>query len=192
MDVSIMELLHKVTAVELLVATVLVIAVLIVLNSQKDKIKKGLNKWRKTKNEQEDFVDMVYSLKDSIESLQDTMKTYQQNRESDRETSRRIREEMYEVIRAQADGLKELKQITLEIQEKNSKTKRAEIKEKIERMYRECHPSMSCTSMQYETLRELIVEYEEHGGKNSFVHSIVEPEMINWKRVTSLSGNEEE
>ena len=36
-------------------------------------------------------------------------------------------------------------------------------------------------SMEKEALEGLIKQYEEHGGKNSFVHSIVEPEMQKWK-----------
>ena len=75
------------------------------------------------------------------------------------------------------------------MQERNSKTKRAEIKEKIERIYRECHPSMTCTDMALETLKELIEEYEVHGGINSFVHSTVEPEMYEWKVIKKIRGD---
>ena len=73
------------------------------------------------------------------------------------------------------------------MEERNSKTKRAEIKEKIERIYRECHPAMMCTDMQLEALKDLIEEYEEHGGVNSFVHSKVEPEMFEWQVIEMIS-----
>jgi hypothetical protein len=45
---------------------------------------------------------------------------------------------------------------------------------------------MTCTDMAFETLRDLIEEYEAHGGVNSFVHSVVEQEMHNWKRVSRI------
>ena len=35
--------------------------------------------------------------------------------------------------------------------------------------------------MEKESLEGLISQYEAHGGKNSFVHSVVEPEMQTWK-----------
>ena len=76
-----------------------------------------------------------------------------------------------------------LKQEIINVHEKDSKTKRAEIKEKIERIYGECHPAMTCTDMQFEVLKELIEEYEEHGGVNSFVHTTVEPEMHTWNKI---------
>ena len=46
---------------------------------------------------------------------------------------------------------------------------RSVLKEKIERIYRECSPTQTCTDMALETLRELIEEYEEHGGTNSHI-----------------------
>ena len=45
---------------------------------------------------------------------------------------------------------------------------------------------MTCTDMQLETLRELIDEYEVHGGVNSFVHSTVEPEMVTWNKILRI------
>ena len=35
-------------------------------------------------------------------------------------------------------------------------------------------------------VKELIEEYEEHGGTNSFVHSTVEPEMYVWQKITNI------
>ena len=37
--------------------------------------------------------------------------------------------------------------------------------------------------MAKEALEGLIRQYESHGGSNSFVHSIVEPEIQTWKLV---------
>ena len=50
-----------------------------------------------------------------------------------------------------------------------------------ERKYSEEQPIPYWNHMEKESLEGLIKQYEEHGGKNSFVHSIVEPEMQKWK-----------
>ena len=192
MDKSIMELLSEVSGADLLIAILLIVAVCILIITQKGKISKALNKWRKDKNEEEDFTSLVYALRDSVKSLKNTMEQYEKNREHDREDSRKIRKEMYEVMDKQSEGINKLTEIVVKMQEKNSKTKRAEIKEKIERIYRECHPHMRCTDMAFETLKELIEEYEAHGGINSFVHSTVEPEMYEWKIVKKIRGESNE
>lgn len=187
---SIMELLEKVSALDLLFAVILVVVLSITLATQKKKINKWLNKWRKDKNEEEDFHSLVYSLRDSVKELSDRVEKQQKDRDDEllkyRDDSRKIREKIYESMNKQSEGLKELTKTVLQIQEKNSKTKRAEIKEKIERIYRECSPTQTCTDMAFETLRDLIEEYEEHGGDNSFVHSTVQKEMYKWKQVSEV------
>lgn len=67
--------------------------------------------------------------------------------------------------------------------------KLAEYKDKIgdsyryytERKYSEENPIPYWNHMEKESLEGLISQYEAHGGKNSFVHSVVEPEMQKWK-----------
>ena len=185
-----MELLEKVSAVDLLYAIILIIALTVLFATQKKKITKWMNKWRKDKNEEEDFHSLVFSLKDSIEELGKKVDQNQKNRDAEllkyREDSKKIRDEMYKEMREHSKGIENLKETVLQIQEKNSKTKRAEIKEKIERIYRECSPTQTCTDMAFETLRDLIEEYEEHGGDNSFVHSTVQKEMYKWKQVSEV------
>ena len=51
---------------------------------------------------------------------------------------------------------------------------------------------MICTDMQFETLMDLIEEYEEHGGVNSFVHNVVQPEMHVWNKISRISNIKEE
>jgi chromosome segregation ATPase len=170
----------------LIFAIALIVVIVVILISQKKKISKWMNRWRKNKNDEENFNQLVYDLKDSVDKLKETVGQFQENREHDRNDSRRIRKEMYDVMNKQSDSINNLTNIVVEMQKKNSKTKRAEIKEKIERIYRECHPSMTCTDMALETLKELIEEYEAHGGINSFVHSTVEPEMYEWKVIKKI------
>ena len=181
MDSSLLELLHKVTLMDLIWALVLIAVIVGVIVSQKKNISKVLNKWRKNKNNEEDFTKLVYDLKKSVDDLKKEVSTYKDNRIHDREDSKEIQKQIYKDINKQSEGIMELKEIIVKMQEKNSKTKRAEIKEKIERIYRECNPTMSCTPTQLETLKELIEEYEAHGGNNSFVHTLVEPEMYGWE-----------
>ena len=190
MNKSIMELLEEISGVDLLLTLFLIIALIVLFLTQKEKFIKQLNKWRKTQNEEDNFHNLVYSMKDSIENLSKVVKQNQENRDKEllryRDDSRKIREEMYKVMDSQSQSIDNITKVLAEMRESDSKTKRAEIKEKIERIYRECHPSMSCTDMQFEVLKELIEEYEEHGGINSFVHSTVEPEMYKWKTLKHI------
>lgn len=188
MNESLLGILQKVTLLDLLWAVFLISILLGALLSQKKRIVKVLNKWRKTKNEEEDFYTLVYDLKDSLQDVKQTMDNYQANREHDRNDSIRIRNEIYKEIGKQSSSIDNLTKIVVKMEEKNSKTKRAEIKAKIEGIYRECHPAMTCTDMALETLKELIEEYEAHGGDNSFVHSTVEPEMYEWKIINKIRG----
>ena len=181
MNNSLMDLLTEITVYDLILTLSLLSIGVAVLASQKSKISKWLDKWRKNKNEEEDFNNLVYGLRDSVTELKKAVEQFQVNREHDRDDSRKIRSEMYGVMNKQSESIKNLTDIVVKMQEKNSKTQRAELKEKIERIYSECHPAMTCTDMQLETLKELIEEYEEHGGNNSFIHTVVEPEMYTWK-----------
>jgi flagellar biogenesis protein FliO len=200
MDKSILELAQEVTGVQFIMALLFIIALIVLAMTQKQKLLKYLNKWRKTKNEEEDFHALVYGLKNSMIELGKKIEENRTERENerthDREDSRKIREEMYKVmnrqsaqIEKQSEQIEELKNITLGIQKKNSETKRAEIKEKIERIYRECHPAMTCTDMQLETLKELIDQYEKHEGDNSFVHSTVQKEMYSWHVINEIKSS---
>lgn len=67
--------------------------------------------------------------------------------------------------------------------------KLAEYKDKVgqsyryykQRKYSDKEPIPYWNHMEKEALEGLIAQYEAHGGKNSFVHSVVEPEMQTWK-----------
>lgn len=190
MNKSIIELLERVSGADLLFTILLIIALAILLITQKQKISNLLNKWRKNKNDEEDFHSLVYEMKNSIETLSKVVKQNQENRDKEllqyRDDSRKIRDKMYEVMNRQSESIEKLKETVLEIQRINSETTKAEIKERIERIYRECTHEQACTEMQLEALRDLIVEYERHGGDNSFVHSIVEKEMYHWDVVNEV------
>lgn len=69
--------------------------------------------------------------------------------------------------------------------------KLAEYKDKVGDSYRyykarnfsDKEPVPYWNHMEKEALEGLIKQYEVHGGSNSFVHSIVEPEMQTWKLI---------
>ena len=65
---------------------------------------------------------------------------------------------------------------------KENKRVQAEIKDKIAQSYRRYHLSQKITDMEFEALEVLIETYENYGGKNSFVHSVVQKEMYEWER----------
>ena len=179
MDSSLLELLQEITLYDLILTISLIILFIGIIISQKNKISKHLNKWRKTKNEDEDFHKLVYDLRDTVGQ-------FQKNRENDREVSRRIRTEIYEVINKQSESIDTLIAFMKEEQKRKAKTKRAEIKASIERLWWECHPTKTCTETQFEVLKDLIEEYEEYGGENSFIHTNVEPEMYEWEKIKNI------
>ena len=82
-----------------------------------------------------------------------------------------------------------LSESILEMRKIQDEDKLAEYKDKIGQSYRYYHerkysndnPVPYLNHMEREALEGLIEQYEAHGGKNSFVHSVVEPEMQIWK-----------
>lgn len=66
-------------------------------------------------------------------------------------------------------------------EEKQNKRVQSEIKERIAQSYRRYNISKKISSMELEALEDLIVTYENYGGENSFVHSVVQTEMYTWK-----------
>lgn len=161
MDKPILELLDEVSGVDLIFAILLIVVVIVFFLTQKAKVTKQLNRWREEKNAEEDCHTLVLGMKNTIDTLSKEMEK-------------------------QSEAIAELKTTVLQIQEKNSETKRAEIKEKIERIYRECTNEQVCTETQFESLKDLIVQYEKHGGDNSFVHTTVQPEMYKWQIVKEV------
>lgn len=81
-----------------------------------------------------------------------------------------------------ADAIQKMKEI-------QDKDKLSEYKDRIgqsyryysERKYSDANPIPYWNNMERDTMRGLIEQYEAHGGKNSFVHTVVEPEMQKWK-----------
>lgn len=125
---------------------------------------------------------------------------YCQNRINDRNQSLKIQEQLTKSIQEINDKLDKMKYDTdmrflenqkqlQETREKTDKRTRAEMKDKISRAYRYYHAKKTWNYMEKEALLDLIEEYEAAGGKNSFVHSVVVPEMCLWEEITEFEGD---
>ena len=133
-------------------------------------------------------------IKESIDDLKKQMKEYSDNRVSDRKQSFAIQKELTEAqgkisksVGRIFDKVATLKEDTdrrfEESEAKQNRRVQAEIKDKIAQLYRRYHSTSTIKAIELESLKDLIRTYEEHGGENSFVHSLVEKEMYTWKVV---------
>ena len=69
----------------------------------------------------------------------------------------------------------------IEMQSRSDASERARLKDRIAQAYRYYHEKKEWTQMDKDAFNDLIKSYELAGGKNSFVHSICEPESCTWK-----------
>ena len=122
------------------------------------------------------------------------MKQYSENRIQDRQQSLQIQKELTDSIANISKKLDQMQCITNErfqrSEQKNNKRIRAELKDKISQSYRYYHALGKINDMELEALEDLIEEYEEADGENSFVHSVVQKEMYAWNKCdTKLAKN---
>lgn len=68
-------------------------------------------------------------------------------------------------------------------QQRSNERVQAEMKDRIGQLYRYYHTTGKISDMELEALKDLITSYENHGGENSFVHTIVQPEMYTWEKI---------
>ena len=90
--------------------------------------------------------------------------------------------ELHQEIKEISKSVKDLLRRVDQSEEKQNKRVQAETKDKLAQLYRRCNASKSISKMQLEALEDLIKTYEDHGGENSFVHSVVQKEMYTWKQ----------
>ena len=151
-----------------------------------------------------EFFDDLYNRKKNKEEILQTIKdnqsniqTLMENRMRDREQSLTIQKELTdaqnklsESISDIAKKLDDMKHDTderfMESERKNNKRIRAELKDKISQSYRYYHEFGKINDMELEALEDLIEEYEEADGKNSFVHSVVQKEMYTWEKINRM------
>lgn len=133
----------------------------------------------------------------TIKDNQVDIKTIMENRIHDREQSFSIQKELTdaqnklsESIASISRKIDEMQHNTderfMESERKNNKRIRAELKDKISQSYRYYHSLGRINDMELEALEDLIEEYEEAEGKNSFVHSVVQKEMYTWEKIDRM------
>lgn len=130
-------------------------------------------KWMRKKN---DDHDLLINTSDKILHLE-------RQREVDVTESilhdQAIRDDLTKV----SDAVNKISQKLDEMESKNDLSEMARLKDRIAQSYRYYSSAKQWTKMEEEAFRELIMDYESHGGKNSFVHTICEPESYTWKTI---------
>ena len=145
----------------------------------------------------------LYSRKKNKEELLQTIKdnrsdikTIMENRIRDREqflsiqkeltnAQNKLSESLSDISRKIDDMQRNTDERFTESERRNNKRIRAELKDKISQSYRYYHSLGKITDMELDALEDLIEEYEEAEGKNSFVHSVVQKEMYTWEKSTA-------
>ena len=186
MNKNLFTLLNTIKLVDVVATVALFLLIVGILITQKNKIKAILESWRKKRNFEDTIIESIKGLEESDRRLQDNIDKVWNTMEMARDTSKEIRSEMYSDIKGISNNLKDVNEKLDIMERKNNLSKQAELKEKIEKLYRECHAHMVCTDTALETLKDLIADYERLGGKNSFVHSLVQPEMYTWDKIETI------
>ena len=158
---------------ELLVATSKNLAL---LQEKHDKDECGLETALET------FMDEV---RESFDHVDKKIEGFYDNQLKYRGQSLEIQKEWTNKIDGVFDRLKEMQKQTDErfaiSEEKTNKRVQSDIKERIAQSYRRYNISKKITRMELEALEDLIDTYENYGGTNSFIHSVVQKEMYTWE-----------
>lgn len=134
------------------------------------------------KKHKDDTAEIHQEIKDFMAEIKGQMKQYSDNRVSDRAQSFRIQKELVDAQEKISESVKDILRRVDQSEEKQNKRVQAEIKDKIAQLYRRYNATKTISKMQLEALEDLITTYEDHGGENSFVHSVVQKEMYTWKQ----------
>lgn len=152
---------------------------------------------RLKKHEHELLVETANELKRLSEKHKEDMDSFLNNRIHDREQSFSIQKELItsqenisKLINSLEKKLTEMQDNTdkrfKENEEKENRRVQAELKDKIGQSYRYYHEVKKINDIEMETLEGLIKTYEDYGGKNSFVHSLVQKEMYTWEHIDKI------
>lgn len=186
---KITDLLDKLDSVSAMAVVVVILLIFFVLGwglSKRNDITDLWNSWQQSRKRKDELLNMLL---DDHERMQ----KYEDARKSDRSQSFEIQKQLIDANKDLANQLADLShkidenqkktdERFLQSEEKNNKRVRAELKDKIGRTYRYHHETQKINDMEFEALKDLIEEYEDHGGTNSFVHETVQPEMYVWER----------
>lgn len=152
---------------------------------QEEEIKRSIDKDEELRKE-------IKKLSSVVAETQTNIATFADNRVKDRAQSFQIQKELVDAQKQISDSVssieKKIDRMKVDTderfkasEEKHDARVRAELKDKIGNLYRIYHNRGQITQMEFEALEDLIKAYEDANGRNSFVHSIVEPELYCWK-----------
>ena len=152
---------------------------------------------RLKKQEHELLIETANELKRLSEKHKEDMDSFSNNRIHDREQSFSIQKELItsqenisKLINSLEKKLTEMQDNTdkrfKENEEKENRRVQAELKDKIGQSYRYYHEVKKINDIEMETLEGLIKTYEDYGGKNSFVHSLVQKEMYTCEHIDKI------
>lgn len=153
-----MELFESMTVATLVKIITALIASISTISAGAIYIYKWAEKYRRIRNESE-YKDKI--IKKTIQDVEN------------------LKADMSDII-AKVDNLVSMLEIE---QDKRKKRERARFKKDIKEIYQKCNLTKTISHMDLNTLEDLIAEYEEADGKNSFVHTVVQQEMYTWKEV---------
>lgn len=134
-------------------------------------------KWvRKQHEEHELLMATAHGLKNLTEKEQLDIKNFT-------ETQNKISKSMEEISTKLIELQESTNQRFATNEEKSNKREQAKLKDKIGQSYRYYHNVKKINDIEMEALEGLIASYEDCGGTNSFVHSLVQKEMYTWEKV---------
>lgn len=132
------------------------------------------------KNEIAPLVDTIKTVNEKIEKT-DRIDLIEKQQEANMIDYKNADRRLDEKINAVSDKIDLLcEKLDNKIAQDNE-VKRGELKDRIRQSYGYYHSKGKLTTMEREALEGLIRSYEKSGGSNSFVHTIVEPEMYTWE-----------
>lgn len=138
---------------------------------------------KKEVNDKNDKLEQA--LTDFMTEVRNDIKTFTDNRLNDRAQSLAIQQEWTEKIDGVFDKLELMQKQTDERFEaseaKTNKRVQSDIKQQIAQSFRRYDKCKKISYMELEALEDLIDTYENYGGDNSFVHSVVQKEMYKWE-----------
>ena len=117
-----------------------------------------------------------------IKELESEMTILKENQLRNVEHCKDNDSELRSQIKEVSDKVSVVANMILEMQARIDESNVAKLKDRIREIYAEHHRSQIITKMELETLEGLIDDYVAAGG-NSFIHTIVTPELFNWKVV---------
>ena len=130
----------------------------------------------------ETFMDEV---RESFDKVDKKIEGFYDNQSKYRGQSLEIQKEWSDKIDDVFDKLEDMQKRTDErfaiSEEKTNKRVQSDIKERIAQSYRRYNLSKKISYMELEALKDLIATYENYGGMNSFIHSVVQKEMYTWE-----------